>query len=134
LWSIAVSTGMEARAAKRMVGPLESAARAGDDGLPALCWAELLRTAPEIDVAPSTAVRLGEIVLAAGLAADAEETLRWFEERVDQTAPVGLLVRLARMADRIGVRAPFAELALDRPELPLEVADELRAMVSRRSE
>ncbi len=131
LWSIAVSTGMEARAAKRMVGPLESAARAGDDGLPALCWAELLRTAPEIDVAPSTAVRLGEIVLAAGLAADAEVTLRWFEDRVDQTTPVGLLVRLARMADRIGVRAPYAWLAVERPDLPLDVADELRAIVSR---
>jgi len=40
-------------------------------------------------------------------------------------------MRLARMADRIGVRAPFAELALAQPELPPETADELRATIIR---
>jgi membrane associated rhomboid family serine protease len=131
LWTIAVAAGMGARVAQRMGVPLEAAARAGDDGLPALCWGELLRTAPEIDVATSTAVRLGEIVLAAGLSSDAEETLRWLEGRVGGTTPVGLLVRLARMADHLGVRAPFAELALVRGELPPEIEEELRTLFSR---
>ena len=114
-----------------MVPALEGSARTGDDGLPALCWGELLRTAPEIDIASATAVRLGEMVLASGLDADGATTLRWLEERVGSSTPVGQLTRLARMADRIGVRAPYAELALARPELPPEIADELRAAITR---
>jgi membrane associated rhomboid family serine protease len=126
LWILARANGIEAQVARRMVPALVAAARAGDDGLAELCWGELLRAAPEIDIAPATAVRLGEIVLAAGLEADAEETLRWLEDRVDRSTPVGQLTRLARMADRLGFRAPYAELALARPDLPPEVADELR--------
>jgi len=130
LWSIAAAAGREAEVAQRMVPALEGSARTGDDGLPALCWGELLRTAPEIDIASATAVRLGEMVLASGLDADGATTLRWLEERVGSSTPVGQLTRLARMADRIGVRAPYAELALARPELPPEIADELRAAIS----
>jgi membrane associated rhomboid family serine protease len=128
LWNLAVASGTEQRVARRMIRPLEAAARSGDDGLPGLCWGELLRKVPEIDIPPAVAVRLGEIVMAAGLATDAEATLRWLEGRVDRTTPVGQLVRMARISDRLGVTAPFAELALERPELPPEVADELRAI------
>jgi len=131
LWNLARANGIEAQVAQRMVPPLVAAARAGDDGLAELCWGEVLRAAPEIDISPATAVRLGEIVLAAGLEADAEETLRWLEDRVDRSTPVGQLTRLARMADRLGFRAPFAELALARPELPPEVAEELRMTLTR---
>lgn len=90
-----------------------------------------MRATPEIDIAPATAVRLGKLVLEAGLDADAAETLGWLEGRVDRSTPVGQLTRLARMADRLGLRASFAELALARPELPPEVADELRALLAR---
>ena len=114
-----------------MVPALEASARSGDDGFPALCWGELLRSSPEIDVAPATAVRLAELVLAAGLDEDAATTLRWLEDRVDRSTPVGQLTRLARMANAIGIRAPYAELALARPELPAEVAEELRAAIAR---
>jgi hypothetical protein len=114
-----------------MVPALEASARTGDDGLPALCWGELLRKAPEVTIAPATAVRIGEIVLAAGLDADVATTLGWLEDRVDASTPVGQLARLARMAGAIGVRAPYAELALARPELPPEVADELRTVLDR---
>jgi membrane associated rhomboid family serine protease len=131
LWNIAATVGGERRVAWRMVLALEASARTGDDGLPALCWGELLRKAPELKIAPATAVRLGEIVLAAGLDSDAATTLQWLEDRVDRSTPVGQLVRLARMADRLGVRAPFAELALGRSDLPREVADEIRAAVTR---
>jgi len=131
LWSIAAAAGREAQAAHRMVPALEASARTGDDGLPALCWGELLRTAPDIDIALATAVRLGEMVLASGLDAEVSTTLRWLENRVDPSTPVGQLTRLARLADAIGVRAPFAELALARPELPPDVADELRAALAR---
>jgi hypothetical protein len=72
------------------------------------------------------------MVLAAGLDDDAAETLTWIEGRVDASTPVGQLARLARMAGRIGLRAPYAELALARPELPQQVADELRGLVDRR--
>lgn len=131
LWTIATAVGREAQVARRMIPALEAAARTGDDGLPALCWGELLRSNPAIDIAPATAVRLGEMVLAAGLDEDAATTLRWFEGRVGSSTPVGQLTRLARMADRIGLRAPFAELALARPELPTDVEGELRAALAR---
>jgi hypothetical protein len=35
------------------------------------------------------------------------------------------------MADHLGMRAPFAELALARPDLPTEVAEELRGIIAR---
>jgi len=131
LWTIAASAGREAQVARRVVPALEASARSGDDGLPALCWGELLRSSPEIDVPSATAVRLAEMVLAAGLDEDAAATLRWLEDRLDTSTPVGQLTRLARIADAIGVQAPFAELALARPELPDEVAEELRAVIAR---
>lgn len=131
LWNIAATVGGEPRVAWRMVPALEASARTGDDGLPALCWGELLRKAPEVKIQTATAVRLGEMALAAGLDADAQTTLQWLEDRVDRSTPVGQLVRLARMADRLGVRAPYAELALARSDLPPDVADELRAAVTR---
>jgi membrane associated rhomboid family serine protease len=68
------------------------------------------------------------------LAADAEETLRWIEDRFDTSTPVGQLVRLARMASHLGMKAPFAELALARSDLPPEVAEELRNITARSRE
>jgi membrane associated rhomboid family serine protease len=134
LWNLAVTAGAEARVAQSMVPSLEVAARAGDGSFPGLCWGELLRKAPGIEVGTATAVRMGEILLQAGAAADAEETLRWIEHRIVPSTPVGQLVRLARMADHLGVRAPFAELALARSGLPPEVAEELRDITTRRRE
>jgi membrane associated rhomboid family serine protease len=131
LWTIAASVGRESQVVGRMVPALEASARRGDDGLPALCWGELLRSSPEVDVATATAVRLAEIVLSAGLDEDAANTLRWLEGRVDRSTPVGQLTRLARIAHAIGIQAPFAELALARPELPTEVAEELRTATAR---
>jgi membrane associated rhomboid family serine protease len=128
LWNIAAAAGRQAQVADRMLAPLEVSARTGDDGLPALCWGEVVRTKPEIDMAPATAVRLAEMVFTAGLDDDAATTLEWLEDRVDVSTPVGQLVRLARMASRIGLPAPYAELALARPELPPEVAEELRSL------
>jgi membrane associated rhomboid family serine protease len=131
LWNLAVSAGAEERVAQCMVPPLEASARAREESLPGLCWGELLRKAPDIDLAPAAAVRLGEMVLAAGLAADAEETLHWIEDRIEPSTPVGQLVRLARMADELGVSAPFAELASGRSDLPPEVGKELRDIITR---
>jgi membrane associated rhomboid family serine protease len=130
LWNIAAAVGRESHFAQRMVPALEASARTGDEGLPALCWGEVLRSAPEVEIAPATAVRLGEIALAAGLDDQAVATLKWLESRVGSSTPVGQLVRLARMASRLGIRAPFADLAMARPELPPEVAEELRELGS----
>jgi membrane associated rhomboid family serine protease len=131
LWNIAAANGREREVANRMVPPLEASARVGDNGLAALCWGELVRTVPEIDIPPAVALRLGEQVLAADLDADAVATLEWLEGRVDDSTPVGQLLRLARMADRLGVRTTFAERALARPGLPPEVEEELRGLFSR---
>jgi len=131
LWNIASNAGREQDVAAQMVDPLEVAARTGDEGLPMLCWAGVLRACPEAPIATATAVRLGEMALESGLAEDAAETLRWLEGRVNASTPVGQLTRLARVADRLGVRAPFAELALTRGGLPPEIDEELRELASR---
>lgn len=128
LWNLAAANGWEATVAERMIPPLEAAARSGDDSLPTLCWGKLLRAVPTIGVNPAAALRIGEMMLAAGVTGDVHATLQWFEERVDDSTPVGQLVRLARIADALGTRAPFAGLALTRPDLPTEVEAELRSL------
>lgn len=131
LWNIASGAGRESDVAPRMIAPLEVAARIGDDALPLMCWANVLRAFPEAPISGATATRLGEIVLEAGQTEAAAETLRWLEGRVDASTPVGQLTRLARVADRLRVRGPFAELALKRSGLPPEIEEELQELVSR---
>ena len=57
-----------------------------------------------------------------GCDGDVETTLDWLAGRVDASTPEGLLIRLARLAARLSVPAPFAALALDRPDLAPDLA------------
>jgi hypothetical protein len=131
VWSIATDADRARDVAPRMVVPLEVSARTGDDGLPRLCWGEMLRTHPNAAFSTATAARIAEMILEAGHVEDTVATLRWLEGRFDDSTPVGQLVRLARMADRLGILARFAELALTRSGLPREVEEELRELFSR---
>jgi membrane associated rhomboid family serine protease len=128
LWNIAVASDDLRRAVPLVVPAVAAAARAGDPGLPSQCWAELLRRYPDVLVDVRVAARLAELLDRHGLQGDAEETLTWLAGQVDSTTPEGILVRLARLADRLAVPSPFAALALDRPDLSPELADELQRL------
>jgi hypothetical protein len=107
---------------------VEAAARAGDAGLPAQVWADLLRTAPDNDADLRTATRVAELLMREGMDGDVEQTLSWLSGRVDTATPEGLLVRLARLAGRLTIPTPFAALALEKADLSPELRAELQSL------
>jgi len=125
LWHLAVRAECPMRAATLVIPAVDAAARAGDAGLPAQVWAEVVRLTPEVEIDLRTAVRVTELLAREGLDGDVETTLRWLAGRVDSTTPEALLVRLARMAHKLNVPGPFAPLALEKPALSPELRDEL---------
>ena len=125
LWNTAVAADDAAGAAPAVLPALSAAARAGDPGLPAQIWADLVRRVPEAEVDLRTAVRVAEMLMREGLYGDVETTLHWLAGRVDARTPEGLLVRLARLARQLGVATPFAALVLERDDLSPELAEEL---------
>ncbi|MEE4272032.1 MAG: rhomboid family intramembrane serine protease [Thermoanaerobaculales bacterium] len=129
LWNTAVRSECPSRALPAVVAAVEVAARRGDTSLPAQVWAEMLRSSPELAVDLRTATRVAELLEKEGLDGDVEQSLVWLAGRVDSSTPEGLLVRLARIADRLAVPAPFAALALEKPDLSPELRDELHAGV-----
>ncbi|MCU0303632.1 MAG: rhomboid family intramembrane serine protease [Thermoanaerobaculales bacterium] len=127
LWNTALAAGTPERALPSVLPAVTAAVRAGETGLLAHVWAELIRSAPEAGVDLRTATRAAELLMDEGLEGDVESTLVWLAGRVDRATPEGLLVRLARLARRLGQPAPFASLALARPDLDPALAAELTA-------
>lgn len=128
LWNLAVGSQAPARVVGSVVPAVASAARAGDAGLPAQVWAEMVRQVPDLEIDLRTAVRITELLAREGLDGDVEATLEWIARRVDASTPDGLLVRLARLADGISLPAPFAALALERTDLDPALAAELQRL------
>jgi membrane associated rhomboid family serine protease len=125
LWNIAVQAGVPSRAAPAVLPALEAAVRAGDVGLPAQIWVEIVRGAPETEVELRMATRVVELLMREGMHGDVETTLDWLAGRVDSSTPEGLLIRLARLSRRLNVPTPFAALALEGPDLSPDLRDEL---------
>ncbi len=125
LWNTALAANEPSRALPRLEHAVASAVRAGDVGLPAQIWAELIRTCPEAEIDLRTATRVAELLMGEGLEGDVETTLVWLAGRVDGATPEGLLVRLAKLARRLSLAMPFAALVLDRTDLPPGLAAEL---------
>jgi membrane associated rhomboid family serine protease len=130
LWNIASAADVPSRAAPAVLPALEAAVRAGDAGLPAQIWTEILRRAPETEVELRTATRTAELLMREGMHGDVDTTLEWVAGKVDGSTPEGLLIRLARLAYRLNVPAPFAALALDRPDLSPDLKAELESFGS----
>lgn len=125
LWNIACQADARSRVTPAVVPAVEAAVRAGDSGLPAQIWAELVRQSPDLEVDPRMAVRVAELLMREGMHGDVEVTLLWLAGRLDSSTPEGLLVRSARLARRLNVPAPFAMLALER----LDLSPDLRAEI-----
>ena len=130
LWNIASRADARSRVVSAVVPAIESAARTGDSGLPAQIWAELVRQSPDLEVDLRTAVRVAELLMREGMHGDVEATLLWLAGRVDSATPDGLLIRLARLAHRLSLSAPFAALALEHPGLSPDLARELEAFLA----
>ena len=125
LWNIASQAEVPSRAAAAVLPAVEAAVRAGDVGLPAQIWVEIVRRAPETEVDLRMATRVAELLMREGMYGDVETTLDWLAVRVDASTPEGLLIRLARLAHRLNIIEPFAALALSHPDLSPGVAAEL---------
>jgi len=87
---------------------------------------EIVRRAPQTEVDLRMVTRVAELLMEEGMHGDVETTLDWLAGKVDALTPEGLLVRLARLAHRLNVPAPFAALALDRPDLSPNLVAELQ--------
>lgn len=127
LWNIASAADDPSRAASAVLPAIAAAARAGDVGLPAQIWVDIVRRAPQTEVDLRLATRVAELLMDEGMHGDVETTLDWAAPRVDGSTPEGLLIRLARLAYRLNVPAPFAALALERPDLSPDLAAELES-------
>ena len=125
LWNIACQADARSRVIPVVVPAVDAAVRAGDCGLPAQIWAELVRQSPDLEVDPRMAVRVAELLMREGMHGDVEVTLLWLAGRLDSSTPEGLLVRSARLARGLNVPAPFAMLALER----LDLSPDLRAEI-----
>jgi len=128
LWNVSLRAENPSRAVPRVVPAVEAAARAGDAGLPAQVWVEMVRAVPDLDIDLRTATRVTELLMREGLAGDVETTLDWLASRVDASTPEALLVRLARLAHHLSLRAPFAAVALENPDLDPAMASELQRL------
>lgn len=106
---------------------LDHVARGGDAELVATHWRTLQELDPGFALEPGPAVRLAECLAAGGyqeLAADAVERAAG---RVDAATPIGIAVRLTRLAaslEAAGGRT-LVEVTLAHPEIPPEAAVEL---------
>jgi hypothetical protein len=134
LWNIACGSAEVSRAIPAIVPAMEASVRAGDSGLPAQIWAEVVRLAPEAEIDPRLATRAAELLMREGMHGDVEATLQWMAERVNSSTPEGLLIRLARLAHRLNVPTPFAALALERGDLSPDLAAELEGYNSTRGQ
>jgi len=128
LWNVAVRADVPLRGVPLVVPAIEAAARAGDSGLPAQIWADVLRIAPDNDIDLRTATRVAELLMREGMDGDVELTLTWLSRRVDTATPEALLARLARLSDRLNLPAPFAALALEKADLSPELRAELQRL------
>jgi len=127
LWNTASRADVPSRAIPAILPAIEAAVRAGDVGLPAQIWVEVVRQSPEVEIDLRMATRAAELLMREGMHGDVETTLDWLAGRVDSSTPEGLLIRLARLAHRLNIPAPFAALALERPDLSSDLAAELQS-------
>jgi membrane associated rhomboid family serine protease len=128
LWNTAVQADCPSRVLPAVLPALETAVRAGDTGLPAQIWAEIIRRSPEVAIDLRTATRTAELLAREGLDGDVEVTLSWLAGRVDSATPEGLLVRLARLAHGLSLTAPFAALAMEKHDLSPELQAEVQRL------
>jgi len=127
MWSLCLRQGEVNPAVPHMVRVLRKAARDGDDEFVLAHWEEVLRACEDLKVPAALGLGIAEVHEAAHRDLIALDTLELARRSVDGSTPVGVLLRMARMA--IALRASEAgsmiEAALAHPEIPAEARAEL---------
>jgi hypothetical protein len=115
-----------------MLRVLESAARSGDEELVVAEWQDLMHAVPTLDLNPALGARLAEILQRAGRPEGAQDTVGIALQRVTEETPVGVRVRLARLAAELNVSgaSTLVQDVLTRADLPPEARTEMEALVA----
>ncbi|MBI5018082.1 MAG: rhomboid family intramembrane serine protease [Deltaproteobacteria bacterium] len=124
LWDLARETGREAEAAPLLGRLIQEQVRRGDAVEAYAHWEDLRARAPAAGLPLALEVRLAEALGRDGRREESEGVAQSAAEEAQPDTPVGVLVRLARLA--VGpARARVASLALDHPELSPELRVEV---------
>lgn len=136
LWDIAREQGRAELEAPRFLRTIRDELRAGERELAIGHWQEVEEVAPNIEVEPGLALQLAEAELSsnAGSGSAARRMLERLLARA-QSLPAGLLVRAARVAQRVDghLAAQLAAAGLAQPNVPEVVQAELRKLAGSRS-
>ncbi len=126
LWNLALAAGLAADAVPDMLPVLRNAARQGDTLLVQTYWSQMRKAAPDLRVDLATAVRIAEMLKDCD-PTEAVATASWAAQSVTPDAPIGPLVRLARLAHSLGLaQGPgLLEMAKRHPDLSPAAAAEL---------
>jgi len=132
LWTLARQQGQPETAAPHLLRVLESAARAGDHELVVAEWQNLMHAVPNLELDPGLGARLADILQGAGRPEGARDTIDLLLQSVGSATPVGVRVRLARLATDLGVSAAssLVDDALARSDLPPDARAELEELRS----
>ncbi len=130
MWTLCQRQGSPGKAAPHMVRAIRAAARDGDDEFVLAHWDEVFRSVDNLTIPAALGVRIAEISAQAGRVDSALDTLELARGSLDGSTPVGVLVRMARLAGALGSPhcATLCEAALAHPDLPEEARDELAGL------
>jgi membrane associated rhomboid family serine protease len=132
LWNLCFQEGTVGPAVPHMLNAIRAAARKGDHQFVTTHWLEVLDSEHEVDLDPALGARIGEMLRDGSLGEACAATLDLAARRVDVATPAGVLLRLARLAAKMGSsQAPvLASAALANPDLPPEAREELEPLAS----
>jgi membrane associated rhomboid family serine protease len=132
LWNLCFQDANVAPAMPHMMSAIRGAARKGDAQFVTTHWLEVLDSEYEVDLDPALGARIAEMLRDGSLADAGVATLDIAAQRVDDSTPSGVSLRLARLAAELrSSQAPvFAAVALAKPDLPPEAREELESFAA----
>lgn len=127
LWNICFNEENVAPAVPFMLAAVRRAARTGDRDFVLAHWEDLLRADVSVQLEPTFALRIAEILADEGRDGGASDTLAMVEGQLDGSTPAPILLRLSRLAIAVGSpgAARSIDTALAHPDLSPEGRSEL---------
>ncbi|MFV2071290.1 MAG: hypothetical protein ACC742_01375, partial [Thermoanaerobaculales bacterium] len=127
LWNLSFQGGDVTPAVPHLLRAVRRAARDGDSEFVVTHWGELMGACTDLKVEPALGVRLAELLISERRDGAALDTLEMARTSVEPSTPVGVVVRMARLA--VELESPSAatliETAVAHPEVPSEARAEL---------
>jgi len=131
-WNLTLQAGNVAPAVPHMLRAVRRAARDGDSEFVTGHWEEMMRACPDLEVDPALGVRMAEMLALESRDGAALDTLEIAQRFVDSSTPVGIIVRMARLA--VEIESPSAETLIEtavaHPEVPDEARSELEGKLA----